>query len=149
MRCSAFLAMQNAFEEPAIDDPVVQRFLVDRKQRVLDDLKRLVASPADLEALQCGKPCELAESEIRKLKTQLEALRGAELRRVLPMLVGNAVGGSGQGKVEGELPMQVEGELPMQVELMKLPTETLRRIMFEIQKMQEEDYVACEEWGWN
>ena len=141
MRCSAFLAMQNAFEEPAIDDPVVQRFLVDRKQRVLDDLKRLVASPADLEALQCGKPCELAESEIRKLKTQLEALRGAELRRVLPMLVGNAVGGSGQGKVEGELPMQVE--------LMKLPTETLRRIMFEIQKMQEEDYVACEEWGWN
>ena len=70
------------------------------------------------------------------LKAQLEALRGAELRRILQILAG-----TGMGKVDGEFPVEIQ--------LQKLPVETLRRVMFEIQKMQEEDYVACVECVWN
>lgn len=129
----------------------MQRFLEERKKSVLNELQRQfpALSPhfdtkttqqAELAKLAApatpAKPRELSENEICKLKSQLEALRGAELRRILQILAG-----AGMGKVDGEFPVEVQ--------LQKVPAETLRRVMFEIQKMQEEDYVACVECGWN
>ena len=151
MRCSAFAAMQSAFSESHAEDSVVQRFLEERKKNVLEELQRqFPAFSPDFDSITTqqtqlaklatlttpAKPRELSESEICKLKAQLEALRGAELRRILQILAG-----TGMGKVDGEFPVEIQ--------LQKLPVETLRRVMFEIQKMQEEDYVACVECGWN
>ena len=155
MRCSAFAAMQSAFSESKAEDWVVQSFLEERKKNVFDALKRqFSAFSADFEtqtttqssqptqstlALQPVKPVkprELSESEICALKAQLEALRGAELRRVLQVLAACGVERS-------------DGKFPVEVQLQKLPVETLRRVMFEMQKMQEEDYVACAACGWN
>ena len=162
MRCSAFAAMQSAFSESKAEDWVVQRFLEERKKNVFDALKRqFSAFSADFETqtttqtttqssqssqltqstlasqpVKPVKPRELSESEICALKAQLEALRGAELRRVLQVLAACGVERS-------------DGKFPVEVQLQKLPVETLRRVMFEMQKMQEEDYVACAACGWN
>ena len=132
MRCDAFSAMQTAFSDRAAEDPVVQRFLEARKARMLETMRVQTSFPRALEGAPRVRPRELSDEEIGRLKSQLEALRGAELRRILQILAQSGVG-------------KAEAELPVRVQLLELPVETLRRLMFEIQKMQEEDYVAC----WN